>query len=221
MARVLCLHGMGGTGATMWPLVGALSLAGHDVFAPTLPGHGGTPDELVTIGWAEWVEAALDWPTGGDADVVVGQSMGAALAIAVAAEGRCQAVVAINPPAPDPDVVDGLEWMQSSGKQWLEVGPSPLGEVAYERLPIEAALSMHRGLLGLNLASVTVPVLIVTSDHDEVVDPAYSDVLASLLGGPVRRHRLSRGGHVATLDADRDRLADATTAFITTLPHLR
>ena len=28
--RVLCLHGLGGTGATMWPLVGALGiLAGY------------------------------------------------------------------------------------------------------------------------------------------------------------------------------------------------
>ena len=29
MARVLCLHGLGGTGATMWPLVAALGQAGQ------------------------------------------------------------------------------------------------------------------------------------------------------------------------------------------------
>ena len=35
MARVLCLHGLGGTGATMWPLVGHLQAAHHTVLAPT------------------------------------------------------------------------------------------------------------------------------------------------------------------------------------------
>ena len=99
MARVLCLHGMGGTGATMWPLVGALSLAGHDVFAPTLPGHGGTPDELLTIGWAELVDAVLEWPSGGVADVVVCQWLGAALGISASAAGGCESGVGIKPTA--------------------------------------------------------------------------------------------------------------------------
>jgi hypothetical protein len=37
--------------------------------------------------------------------------------------------------------------------------------------------------------------------------------VAAGLGGRVRRLRLARGGHVATLDADRDRLATAVATF--------
>jgi carboxylesterase len=213
MARVLCLHGLGGTGATMWPVVAALSAADHTVLAPTLPGHGGEPDDLVGMEWANWLAAAREWPADGPADIVVGQSMGALLALALAAEGRAGAVVAINPPAPDPDAVDGLEWRQSRGHDWVEVGQSELGELAYDRLPIGALLAMHTGAMSVPLDRVVVPVLIVTSELDEVVDPGSSDVVAAALGGPVQRLRLARGGHVATLDADRDRLTSAIVTF--------
>jgi carboxylesterase len=217
MARVLCLHGLGGSGATMWPLVAALSAADHTVLAPTLPGHGGEPDDLIGVDWETWLAAAREWPADGPADIVVGQSMGALLAFALAAEGRAGAVVAINPPAPDPDAIDGLEWRQSRGHDWVEVGPSALGEAAYDQLPITALLAMHTGALSVPLDRVAVPVLIVTSEHDDVVDPASSDVVAAALGGPVQRLTLSRGGHVASLDADRNRLATAIVAFVSRL----
>ena len=73
MTRVLCLHGLGGTGATMWPIVAACIDAGFTTLAPTLPGHGTDPADLVGVTWSEWLEAARAW----EADVVVGQSMGA------------------------------------------------------------------------------------------------------------------------------------------------
>lgn len=205
MARVLCLHGLGGSGATMWPVVGSLSGAGHDAFAPTLPGHGSVPDDLAGVTWDDWLAAARAWP----ADLVVGQSMGAMLALALAAEGACRAVVAINPLSADPDAIDGLEWRRSRGHEWIEVGPSEVGEIAYERLPIASLLEMHQGIAGLDLGRVTVPVLIATSSGDQVVDPRSSDVVAAALGGPVQRLTLARSGHVATLDRDRTRLCRA------------
>lgn len=212
MPRVLCLHGLGGTGATMWPLVAALGQAGHETFAPTLPGHGSAPEDLVGIDWSDWVAAALDWP----ADAVVGQSMGGTLALAVAATGACRAVVAINPPAPDPDAVDGLEWRLSRGHEWLDDAPTFPGETAYARLPTSALLAMASGALSVDLAAITCPVLLVSSRHDDVVDPASADVIAGSFGGPVRRVTLEHGGHVATLDADRVRLCTAVETFLRT-----
>ncbi|MEX0847102.1 MAG: alpha/beta fold hydrolase [Ilumatobacteraceae bacterium] len=210
MARVLCLHGLGGTGATMWPIVGHLTSAQHTALAPTLPGHGSTPEDLVGVEWSSWLDAAGDWP----ADVVVGQSMGAMLALALAAEGRCRGVVAINPLAADPDAVDGLEWRISRGTEWHEVGRDTVGEVAYERLPMTSLLAMHTGILGVDLAAVTVPVLVVTSALDEVVDPASSAVVAKAVTGPMQRLVLDRSGHVASLDAQRNELAQAIVRFV-------
>ena len=211
MARVLCLHGLGGTGATMWAVVGHLSSAHHTAFAPTLPGHGSALDDLRDVTFDDWLATARDWP----ADVVVGQSMGAALALALAAEGLVRGAVLINPLAADPDAIDGLEWRRSRGTTTIEVGPSSVGEVAYERLPIESLLAMHTGLLGLDLAAVEVPVLIVTSANDDVVDPANSDVVASAVRGEVERLRLEHSGHVASLDVERDPMSYAIVDFVT------
>ena len=112
MTRVLCLHGLAGTGATMWPIVAACIDADFTTLAPTLPGHGTDPADLVGITWDEWLDAARSW----EADVVVGQSLGANLAMQLAVEKRCRALVCINPVAPDPDALEGLEWRKGRGQ---------------------------------------------------------------------------------------------------------
>ena len=203
MASVVCVHGLGGSAATMAPLVEALRQAGHDADAITLPGHGTTPDELDTVTWREWLDAVPP------ADVVVGQSLGAAIALAVATERpQVRAVVAINPPAPDPDALEGLQWRRSRGHEWVDGPPLADGEPGYTRLPIAALITMTAGILAIDLAAVTVPVLIVTSALDDVVDPASADAVAAVLAGPVHRLVLPNSGHVATLGPDRDLLAN-------------
>lgn len=205
MTRVLCLHGTGGTAATMQPVVDGLRAAGHHVEAPTLPGHGGVPEDLFGVTWSDWLAAASSWC----ADVVIGQSMGASLALALGSAGACRAVVAINALAPDPDALDGLEWRRERGSKWIEVGPSTVGEIALYRLPIETLITTAEGVLAVDLAAVSCPLLLITSEHDDVVDPASSDVIAAMVTGPVERVRLQRSGHVASLDVERELVISA------------
>ena len=210
MARILILHGLGGTAATMQPLVDGLSALGHATHAPTLPGHGTVAEALETVGWADWMLSAQSWA----ADVIIGQSMGAAIALAIAAQGGCRAVVAINPPAADPDAVDGLEWRQSRGHDWVDGPPLADDEVGYTRLPITALLAMTNGVLATDLTLVACPVLLVSSALDDVVDPAGADLIACGLGGPVTRHVLRKSGHVATLGPDFEELLGTVVEFI-------
>ncbi|MBP8211144.1 MAG: alpha/beta fold hydrolase [Ilumatobacteraceae bacterium] len=212
MARILLLHGLGGTGATMQPLADGLTAAGHLTHAPTLPGHGSQPEQLRDVGWVDWLTAAEAWP----ADVIVGQSMGGSLALALAARGTCRAVVAINPPAPDPDAVDGLQWRQSRGHEWVDGPPLADGEEGYTRLPIDALLQMAPGCLLTVSPPVTVPLPPVTSALDEVVDPFSADAVAAGVTGPVTRLRLERSGHVATLGPERHLLVAAIVRFVAT-----
>ncbi|MGZ4680220.1 MAG: alpha/beta hydrolase [Ilumatobacteraceae bacterium] len=210
MTRVLCLHGLGGTGATMWPVVAACIDAGFTALAPTLPGHGSDPADLVGLTWTDWLDAARAW----EADFVVGQSMGACLALQLAAEQRCRAVVCINPIAPDPDAIEGLMWRKSRGQLWIDVAPSGVEEIAYQRLPIDAVIAMTEGIASIDLALVDRPVLVITSMADDVVDPASSDAIAAAIGGNVQRLRLHRSGHVATLDSERHVVQQATVDFV-------
>jgi len=210
MTRVLCVHGLGGTGATMWPVVAACIDAGFTTLAPTLPGHGTDPEDLVGVTWADWMEAARGW----EADVVVGQSMGACLALQLAAERRCGAVVCINPLAADPDALEGLSWRKSRGHTWIDVEPTSVEEIAYSRLPIEALIEMTQGIAAIDLAAIDQPVLLITSADDQHVDPASSDLIAASLGRTPQRVRLEHGGHVATLDKERHLVQRSTVEFV-------
>jgi carboxylesterase len=194
----------------MWPIVAGCIDAGFTTLAPTLPGHGTDPEDLVGVTWDDWIEAARAW----DADVVVGQSLGASLALQLGVEQRCHAIVCINPVPTDPDAMEGLEWRKSRGQTWIEVGPSAVGEIAYERLPLDAVITMTLGVESLDLSSVHQPVLLVTSANDDSIDPATADAFAEALPGDVQRLRLRASGHVATLDSERHLLQQAVVDFV-------
>ena len=210
MARIACIHGLGGTGATMGRLADLLRIAGHDVVTPTLPGHGLTPDALLDVRWSDWLDAIPH-----DVDVVVGQSMGGSLALAAASRSTTiGAVVCVNALAPDPDAVDGLEWRRDRGTTWIEDVPTAVGEEAYDRIPIRALLEMATGIAAVDLRLVDRPVLVVHGALDDAVDPGNSDVIAATVAGPAERLTLARSGHVAVLGPEVDALAEAVCDFV-------
>jgi carboxylesterase len=222
----LVLHGLTGSTQSVAGLRDALDVAGFDVEAPMLPGHGTTPEDLAGCGWADWVSAAeaayaqLPAPA-----VVVGLSMGGALAAGVAAahpEVRGLAVVnpLVDPPAPA--FLDTLQAFLDAGERFLpgigsDITDPAAKEVAYDRLPVAALLSMSRGLYELRpaLGDIRCPVLILTGRHDHVVPAVSSDVLAESVAGPVERVWLENSAHVATLDLDREELERRVVAFVT------
>lgn len=95
---MVCVHGFTDTWRS-WELVLAALEAEHDVLAPTLAGHAGGPaiegeaseDELVDA-----LERAMD-EAGFETAHVVGNSLGAFLALKLAERGRARSVVALAP----------------------------------------------------------------------------------------------------------------------------
>jgi pimeloyl-ACP methyl ester carboxylesterase len=97
---VVLLHGFTGTWHHWRPVLAEL-VARYEVIAPTLAGHEGGPpfplDGPLTIGAAaDSLEGHLDELGVGTAHLV-GNSMGGALAIELAARGRARSVVAFSP----------------------------------------------------------------------------------------------------------------------------
>jgi carboxylesterase len=70
-------------------------------------------------------------------------------------------------------------------------------------------------VLRVDLAKIACPLLLLTSPQDHVVEPAQSDFLAAAVAGPVERVSLERSYHVATLDFDKDLIAERTIEFVT------
>jgi carboxylesterase len=104
--RVLLLHGLTGMPSEMRPVGRHLAGLGFRTAAPLLPGHGATHRELLATGWRDWVAGAraalLELSEDGAAPVVVaGLSMGALLAVLLAADesdGDCVAGIVLLSP---------------------------------------------------------------------------------------------------------------------------
>ena len=223
MTRILCVHGLGGTAATMQPLADALCTYGHEISTITLPGHGTVDGDLIGITWHDWVAAVAELCAEQSIEVIIGQSMGGSIALVIAARRGCVAAVIINPPPPDADAIDGLEWRASRGHDALE-GPAlatlPDGtiEPGYTRIPISALLEMAHGIYATDLGEVSVPVLLVSSEHDDVVDPASAAVIIDGLAGHTEHLVLRDSGHTATLGPEIETLVASIDSFIHRLP---
>ncbi|MBV8545278.1 MAG: alpha/beta fold hydrolase [Acidobacteria bacterium] len=101
---ILLVHGITGSPAEMKPLVRKLMAEGFDVVCPPLAGHCSTLAELKQTRWQDWyksLETALDdLRTRCDTVFVSGLSMGALLALKLAAE--------------HPDVIGGVATLSAT-----------------------------------------------------------------------------------------------------------
>lgn len=226
-AAAVVLHGLTGSPQSVAGLAAALEAAGLAVEAPLLPGHGTSLEDLAGCGWDDWTAAAeaayrRAAAVGGPV-VVVGLSMGGALAAGLAAaHGDAAGLFTVNPfvDPPAPSFQDLLADLLAAGEAYLpgiggDMADPDAHEDAYDRVPVAALLSACRGLdsLAPRLADIRCPVLILTSRHDNVVATVSSDLLAGAVAGPVERVWLERSRHVATLDVERDEVERRTVAF--------
>ena len=225
---VLVVHGFTGNPGTMRPLADALVAAGFTVEMPRLPGHGTTIDDMATTTWADWSGAAesayLDLAGRCRSVVVAGLSMGGTLTAWLAGRHpEIAGIVCINPAVSprETEVKEMVTLMLAAGETvspgiGSDIADPDAHESAYEGTPLACALSLFEALDELQplLGDITSPLLLMTSTEDHVVEPASSDHLAASVSGPVERVTLERSYHVATLDHDKELIAERTIAFV-------
>lgn len=226
---VLVVHGFTGTPGSMRDVAAALAAAGHTVELPLLPGHGTTVDDMIATGWDDWsaaAQSALDELSARvDHVVVLGLSMGGSLTLWLATKNPDLAgIVCVNPAVvPQGEAtVTQLTEILASGMTVLpaigsDIAMEGVVEVAYDSTPVGPLLSLQDGLRSFHdqLASIEVPLLLLTSPQDHVVTPTDSDYLAEVVSGPVTRVSLDRSFHVATQDYDQGLIISSTLTFIT------
>ncbi len=226
---VLVIHGFTGNPSSMRGIAEAMVALGHHVEMPRLPGHGTTVEEMVTTDWADWtgeVRAAHGrLADRADHIVVVGLSMGGSLTLWSGFElPKVVGLVCINP-ATTPQAPDVLDMMQEMVDDGTEVAPAIGGDIAdpdaqessYDGTPLRPLLSfMREGLMPMTdrYGELTVPLLLITSRQDHVVDPVNSEHLAATHGGDVEHVWLERSYHVATQDYDRADIERMTGEFV-------
>lgn len=237
-AACLLLHGLTGTPHEMRFLGAALARHGFAALGPRLPGHGTSVEDLARTGWRDWRDAAresLRALRGQARDiVVVGQSMGALLALDLAADSPdlVRAVVVLSPALvlAHPLLRFG-GWMLPlalplvpADRRYVGKGVSDIADARaraespnYRRVPLAALAELRRlqrrvrGRLG----AVRQPVLAVHArqDHTCPVRPNLA-LLAGRLGGPLHARVLTASWHVVSVDVEREEVAELVAGFV-------
>ena len=214
----LLLHGFPGSPAEVRELGSYLCERGVSVLAPLLPGHGQQPEALRGVRWQDWLRAAAAglrrlqercrWV------FVSGLSMGAALALYLAAELPVAGIAAVSPAISLRNPLARFLPVASHLLQWVDIGEdedltdptAAQRQYYYTRVPAKAAAEMYRLLRAAYKVAplIDVPVLILQSPHDAVLHPEGAEALLQQLGSEDKRLLwLDRSGHNALVDTER------------------
>ena len=229
---VLMLHGFSGTPTELRELGEALGARGMTVRAPLLPGHGTHHRELEVSTRAQWLAAAAaaldDLSARARRVVVVGQSMGALLALRLASERPAGAVAAVVALAP----ALRLRLVAQLTRLPLPLRYLPKYE---ERLPDLVDKAQVRGLwsnshtpvravpqvlaLGretaAGLAALRAPLLVVQGARDRTVVPRGAHEVLALSGSEHKELLwLEKTGHIVAVDGERGVVIDKTLGFV-------
>ena len=239
MGPVLCLHGFTGTPFDVEALARALESRGHLVAAPTLPGHGGSVDDLAAT-------TADDWLSGADAALtrladasgtrvaIAGASMGALLALRLARRRPDTIAALILMAAPlrwraiDRARVEVLSRVAAifGIRGWTipKTGGVDIADSAVRALAPSLNAFPIAGLhhlialadaAGADVPFITAPALIVHGHLDRTVSLDVSEELASTIGSSiVERLWLDDSGHLVAVDRDRNAVAERASAFL-------
>lgn len=221
----LLIHGFASTPPELRRLGEVLAAGGFRCYAPMLPGHGTTPQDLERTRWQDWAACVAsafgELASQCDDVVVAGQSMGGTLALHLAAHDlRVRAVATLAAPiwlsGPLPPLLPLIKHVV----RWHRAGddvdlwnPDAVEELhSYGIRPTRSIDELRRvcAVVRKELAEVRAPVLVVHGERDRSIDPRCAREIARRLVGSraVQLEMLPRSGHAISVDVDRDRVSD-------------
>ena len=231
----LLIHGLSGSTADMEFIAGTLARAGQRVVNVALPGHGTRPEDLLSVRMQDWIGAAESQIDACPQDVfIVGQSMGALLALYGAAQ--------------HPDKIKGLALLApairlSGGFNRLFLSllyrysralPVPVfyytkangADIAdpaakescraYDKIPLNALAEFEhlRRLVQGMLGRVTAPALMVYSTNDHTIANNAVEIIDSRIRSTIKKITVLSGSfHVLSVDRDKEKVAAAILEF--------
>jgi carboxylesterase len=242
---ILLIHGFGGSPVEVQPLADGLSQMGYTVDVPLLPGHGKTPRDFgatTNENYLQFVRRQLD-TLRNDCDhvYVVGFSMGGLLAVQLEQETQIDGLVLMSTPIQPWNDKAEFNWLKTAAEVGTKlhlfvptlgipdlvksarrkVGdlPQNLIEPNYAAYPATSCLRILQLIEDVKpeLASVTVPTLIIQSQNDRVSAPSSGKYLYQHLGSDQKRLvYLPQGGHVIALSRERDEVVKLVEDFVAT-----
>ncbi|AGK55631.1 alpha/beta hydrolase [Bacillus sp. 1NLA3E] len=221
---ILLSHGFLGTPQSVRELGKLLNKFGFTVYAPRLSGHGTSIYDIEEAKYSDWLkdlEAGYLKLKETCHDVfIVGQSMGGALCLQLAAKfpdikGVLTINAALHVPAYD-------QYRNGNGPRFVAEGAPDIKdpqafEITYDSVPISAIHELQKVIEATadQLKNVHTPILVFTSKLDHVVPPSDSRKILQDISSKFKQQIvLENSFHVASLDFDKGFIAKSCYEFI-------
>ena len=220
-AVVICLHGFTGTPHEVAPAESANGHSGLAAVAPTLPGHGFAERErqrqafanlrsadLLTAARQEIARAHQHYDRVG----MLGFSMGGAIALTMAAEGRLEACAVVAPALRLPLKAEVLIPLLGWASFQLDA-PNPMPGYDFHHSHALQALWRVGKAARRQLDRIQIPVLGIHSHNDHTIPPTVLPLMESRIPVPLETAWFDDSDHVMLLDNSGAAVAERVTAF--------
>ena len=210
-------------------LAAKLGSLGYHVNLPVLPGHASVPEDLLKVSHEDWLktveQAFIETRAATKKQIAIGLSMGATLALHLAANFSFAGVVALAPALK-------LPWWQEAGIHVLAPiiktrrkphGPDVNDDYgkqvlnSYPEYPLAAALEVFhlQRRVRAELDRITMPLLVIHSRHDHTI-PLHNVgyLLARVRSTHAEKMIVEKSFHVLTVDYDREAIFARIAHFI-------
>lgn len=226
---VLLCHGFSGAPGSLRDWADHLADAGYTVRLPLLPGHGTRWQDMNRTTFDDWLAEVTrefrELTATCRAVVVCGLSMGGTLTLRLAElyPDQMAGIVLVNPSVLSErwDVKWVLPWAHRVVPRFpgiaSDIAKPGVTEPAYSVVPMKAMHSLSKAwpIVRADLPKVSVPVLLLHSTVDHVVEPVNAQVVRAEIGSSdVIDIEMTRSYHVATMDHDAELIFTSTVEFI-------
>ncbi|MGE5381163.1 MAG: alpha/beta hydrolase [Methylocystaceae bacterium] len=227
---ILLLHGFTASPSEVKALGLLLQHKGYTVSAPLLPGHGSHPRHLNATSTEEWQQAVsneLEYLNASYQQVfMVGLSLGGLLALWTMEQRLAiSGVVAINPALELKSRLTRLAYPLSKTLGYMPKGHKKIteslekqGRFAYDVIPVKSFLQLDqlRKQIWQDVKCLDGNLLIIQSRNDETVNSAaVADFFGQIPAEGKQYLELLNSGHVATMGPEKEMIAEAIHAAIT------
>lgn len=233
----LLLHGLTSAPQEMRGLGEYLAARGHTVLGLRLPAHATRPRAMVHVSWEDWLAAAEDGyhllENNVRRIIVLGLSLGGAIALLLASSRPVAGVVAMSTPYEVPPQ-PRLRFLKALLRPLALVGrvipflpkPPPMdyrdreaarNHLTYPVMPVRAITETARLLtvMRARLGEVRVPVLLMHSIHDGGVSPENARSIFEQLGSAQKQLLwLENSGHVLTVEPAHRQVYESAAEFV-------